>query len=95
MDNKQPSFGEEKMSRKEYREQLKQQHDRHLDDELISRNDGNGEPEPSAGRQQFADEQKAKSAEEKTALLKRKLNIAIVALLVAIIIVYLILFYVG
>lgn len=93
MDNKQEPVNEEKMSRKQYREQLKQQ-DRHLDDDLISRDDEN-EGEIAEGRQQFADEQKARSAEEKTAILKRKLNIAIIALIAAIIIVYLILFYVG
>ncbi|WP_283587917.1 hypothetical protein [Limosilactobacillus viscerum] len=93
MDNKQEPVNEEKMSRKQYREQLKQQ-DRYLDDDLISRDDQN-EGKIAEGRQQFADEQKARSAEEKTAVLKRKLNIAIIALIVAIIIVYLILFYVG
>ena len=93
MDNKQEPVNEEKMSRKQYREQLKQQ-DRYLDDDLISRDDQN-EGKIAEGRQQFADEQQARSAEEKTAVLKRKLNIAIIALIVAIIIVYLILFYVG
>lgn len=93
MDNKQEPVNEEKMSRKQYREQLKQQ-DRYLDDDLISRDDQN-EGKIAEGRQQFADEQKARSAEEKTAVLKRKLNIAIIALIAAIIIVYLILFYVG
>lgn len=93
MDNKQEPVNEEKMSRKQYREQLKQQ-DRYLDDDLISRDDQN-EGKIAEGRQQFADEQKARSAEEKTAVLKRKLNIAIITLIVAIIIVYLILFYVG
>ena len=46
-------------------------------------------------RQQFANEQKRQTTEQKTAVLKRKLNIAIVALIAAIIVVYLILFFVG
>lgn len=46
-------------------------------------------------RQDLADERTGLSREEKINRLKRRLNIAIVALIVAIIVVYLILFYVG
>lgn len=81
------------LSRREYREQLARRQ------RGTAAGDQPAEPPvqdlASMGRQQFADEQKEQTAEQKTAVLKRKLNIAIVALLAAIIVVYLILFFVG
>ncbi|MGM9892211.1 hypothetical protein [Limosilactobacillus sp.] len=92
MDNKQRPLNEEQLSRKEYREQLeRQRHHQGTDD---SRDDEASEL-ASIGRQQFADDRKEQDAEQKTAVLKRKLNIAIIGLIIAIVIVYLILFYVG
>ena len=89
MDNKQQPSNEEQLSRKAYREQLERQ--RHHQEDEAPRDD-----EPSeVSRQQFADDRKGQDAEQKTMVLKRKLNIAIIGLIIAIIIVYLILFYVG
>ncbi|WP_283621185.1 hypothetical protein [Limosilactobacillus avium] len=84
MDNQKPPFPEEQLSRKQYREQLAQK-----------RAAGQEEEGGEQTRQHYAQDQEGKSREEKTAVLKRKLNIAIVGLIVAIIIVYLVLFFVG
>lgn len=92
MDNKQQPSNEEQLSRKAYREQLeRQRHHQGVE------TPGDDEPHGSApvSRQQFADDRKGQDAEQKTMVLKRKLNIAIVGLIIAIIVVYLILFYVG
>lgn len=88
MDNKQQPSNEEQLSRKAYREQLEHQR------VVNSKGDKSSEP-ASIGRQRYADDRKEQDAEQKTMVLKRKLNIAIIGLIVAIIIVYLILFYVG
>lgn len=92
MDNKQQPSSEEKLSRQAYREQLERQ--RHHQGTADPRGDETSGP-ASVGRQQFADDRKEQDAEQKTMVLKRKLNIAIIGLIIAIIIVYLILFYVG
>jgi hypothetical protein len=84
MDNQKPSFPEEQLSRKQYREQLAQK-----------RAAGQEEEGEGQTRQQAMEDQEGQNREEKTAVLKRKLNIAIVGLIVAIIIVYLVLFFVG
>lgn len=84
MDNQKPATSSQP-SRQEYREQLSRQQSAHHHET----------GEEVTGRRQYADQEKMKTAAEKTAVLKRKLNIAIVGLVVAIVIVYLILFYVG
>lgn len=92
-DNKQ-FFDEQPLSRREYREQLARQQR-----QGTSVRPADTEPplqdSPEMGRRQFASEHQQLTAEQKTAVLRRKLNIAIVALLAAIIAVYLILFFVG
>lgn len=93
MDNKQQPSNEENLSRKEYREQLERQR-RHQSAADVRGTEESPEP-VATDRQQFVDERETQSAEQKTTVLKRKLNIAIIGLVVAIIIVYLILFYVG
>ena len=88
-DLKQPTT-DEHLSRQEYREQLARQK------QQVKIGNTDTVPDAvTAGRQQYADQEKSATAAEKTAVLKHKLNIAIIGLLVAIVIVYLILFYVG
>nr|WP_220477731.1 hypothetical protein [Limosilactobacillus albertensis] len=77
------------MSRSQYRQQQRQAEQKSSDEPLTGTADHIYSREAAAGQRH--DETVA----EKTARLKRRLNIAIVALIVAIIIVYLILFYVG
>nr|WP_153710645.1 hypothetical protein [Limosilactobacillus caviae] len=77
------------MSRSQYRQQQRQAEQQSSDEPLTGAADHIYSREAAAGQRH--DETVA----EKTARLKRRLNIAIVALIVAIIIVYLILFYVG
>lgn len=84
MDKQQPSAGEEQMSRQQYREQLQQQ--------LYKQQSPEQGP---VSRRQYESDQQASSDEAKVGILKRKLNIAIIALVLAIIVVYLILFFVG
>lgn len=87
------------LSRQQYRQQQEKQR-RHPepdpDDQL---NPDQGTPVAGGNgelhRRGIADERASQEQEEKVSRLKRRLNIAIVALVVAIIIVYLILFYVG
>lgn len=84
MDNQKPPFPKEQLSRKQYREQLAKK-----------RAAGQEEEGEGQTRQHYAQDQEGQNREEKTAVLKWKLNIAIVGLIVAIIIVYLVLFFVG
>lgn len=93
-EDKQQSFSERPLSRREYREQLARQQ-RQAGNDQPAADETPVEPASNIGRQKFADEQKQLTAEQKTAVLKRKLNIAIIILLAAIIAVYLILFFVG
>ncbi|MDO4903323.1 MAG: hypothetical protein Q3959_03565 [Limosilactobacillus sp.] len=93
MDNKNP-FDDEQMTRQQYREQLERQQGAGTDDGLIHR-EGRDEDTSYARRADVYEEDHYKTPEEKTAILKRKLNIAIACLIVAIICVYLILIYVG
>ncbi|MFR0610162.1 hypothetical protein ACLUWI_06785 [Limosilactobacillus mucosae] len=81
----------EKMTRQQYREWQKQQHQENTEPPL----DNISEPEPLQPRQTVKKAQAQLLAEEKTARLKRRLNWAILGLSLAIIIVYLILFFVG
>lgn len=87
------------LSRQQYRQQQEKQRRRPEPDP-----DGQLKPDqepPVAGgdgglhRRAFADERASQEQEEKVSRLKKRLNIAIVALVIAIVIVYLILFYVG
>lgn len=84
MDNQKSPFSEEKLSRKQYREQLAR-----------TRAAGQEQEGGEQTRQRTVEDQEEQSSEDKTAVLKRKLNIAIVGLIVAIIAVYLVLFFVG
>lgn len=95
-----------RLSRTQYRQQQREEQrrrgklkmdessfDMSNDEKEIS--DNTIQDEPFFSREETASERHEQSAVEKTAQLKKRLNIAIVALLVAIIIVYLILFFVG
>lgn len=90
MDSQQPDSREEPLSRTAYRKQQRQaQRTRTIQDE--------GELEQAAAmhREEMTNGQVKLTPEEKTVRLKKRLNIAIAALIVAIVIVYLILFFVG
>ena len=82
----------EKMTRQQYREWQKQQ--RILENPEPPLDDVS-EPTPLQPRQTVKKAQAQLLAEEKTARLKRRLNWAILGLCLAIIVVYLILFFVG
>lgn len=79
------------LSRQQYRQQQKAQ--RHQRPEQPVEN--TAAPEPAMRRRDFENERADSDQEEKVRRLKRRLNIAIVALVAAIIVVYLILLYVG
>lgn len=83
MDNKQQDEQQSRMSRSQYRQQ-----------QPINEATENTTDQPYS-REAVASQRHDETVAEKTARLKRRLNIAIIALIVAIIIVYLILFYVG
>lgn len=76
------------VSRQQYRQQQSAQRRQQSTDQ-----EGADYQQPR--RQDVADERDKQIQEEKTNRLKRRLNIAIIALVAAIIVVYLILFYVG
>lgn len=59
---------------------------------LLSRHDGETEP---LSRRDSLEQDKATLAEEKTQQLKKKLNKVIIGLVIAIVLVYLVLFFVG
>lgn len=81
------------LSRQQYRQQQEKQRRRPEPDQDDQLNPDQGDDE--LHRRTFADERASQDRDEKVSRLKRRLNIAIVALVIAIIIVYLILFYVG
>lgn len=83
----------EKMTRQQYREWQKQQ--QRIQENPEPQLDDVSEPEPLQPRQAVKKAQAQLLAEEKTARLKRRLNWAILGLSLAIIVVYLILFFVG
>ena len=83
----------EKMTRQKYREWQKQQHQ--IQENPEPPFDDVSEPTPLQPRQTEKKAQAQQLAEEKTARLKRRLNWAILGLSLAIIVVYLILFFVG
>lgn len=85
---------EEGLSRQQYREQLRRQRSAASATDADEPTEDYEHPE-TEGRQQYASEQKDRTAEEKTAILKKRLNLAIIGLAAAIIVVYLILFYVD
>lgn len=88
---------EEFQSRREYREQLeraKQEAGQHEDEAVSPQENITGDEETTSRHDSLAEDQ-AQEQEAKTQLLKRKLNIAIVVLLILISIVYIILFFVG
>lgn len=82
----------EKMTRQQYREWQKQQRIQENPEPPL---DDVSEPTPLQPRQTVKKAQAQLLAEEKTACLKRRLNWAILGLSLAIIVVYLILFFVG
>lgn len=89
MDNKQQGEQQSRISRSQYRQQQRENEQRPI-------NDATGNTTDSIySRQTVANQRHDETVAEKTARLKRRLNIVIVTLIVAIIIVYLILFYVG
>lgn len=91
MDNNHSSAPDQpRMSRSQYRQQQKA-----TDQQETSLEDAAPVFQEEMSRQATADERHEQTAAEKTATLKRRLNIAIIVLIIAIIIVYLILFYVG
>lgn len=83
----------EKMTRQQYREWQQQQQRRQEKTEPPL--DGVSEPESLQPRQTVKKAQAQLLAEEKTARLKHRLNWAILGLSLAIVVVYLILFFVG
>lgn len=82
----------EKMMRQQYREWQKQQRIQENPEPPL---DDVSEPTPLQPRQTVKKAQAQLLAEEKTACLKRRLNWAILGLSLAIVVVYLILFFVG
>ena len=89
MDNRQPQDGQQsRMSRSQY---LQQQ--READQQPVQ--EPRQESAQPYSREAAANQRHEESVVEKTNRLKRRLNITIIALVAAIIIVYLILFYVG
>lgn len=82
----------EKMMRQQYREWQKQQRIQENPEPPL---DDVSEPTPLQPRQTVKKAQAQLLAEEKTARLKRRLNWAILGLSLAIVVVYLILFFVG
>ena len=82
----------EKMTRQQYREWQKQQRIQENPEPPL---DDVSEPTPLQPRQPVKKAQAQLLAEEKTARLKRRLNWAILGLSLAIVVVYLILFFVG
>lgn len=82
----------EKMTRQQYREWQKQQRIQENPEPPL---DDVSEPTPLQSRQTVKKAQAQLLAEEKTARLKRRLNWAILGLSLAIVVVYLILFFVG
>lgn len=82
----------EKMTRQQYREWQKQQRIQENPEPPL---DDVSEPTPLQPRQTVKKAQAQLLAEEKTACLKRRLNWAILGLSLAIVVVYLILFFVG
>jgi uncharacterized membrane protein YvbJ len=89
-----PEQDQPRMSRQQYRQQQAASAGQRSDQEVPPAEINQAESDQYS-RQATASERHEQSAAEKTASLKKKLNIAIVALIIAIIIVYLILFYVG
>ncbi|MDE8677255.1 hypothetical protein PZE05_03520 [Limosilactobacillus mucosae] len=83
----------EKMTRQQYREWQKQQ--QQIQENPEPPLDDVSELTPLQPRQTVKKAQAQQLAEEKTARLKRRLNWAILGLSLAIIVVYLILFFVG
>ena len=83
----------EKMTRQQYREWQKQQ--QQIQENSEPPFDDVSEPTPLQPRQTVKKAQAQQLAEEKTARLKRRLNWAILGLSLAIVVVYLILFFVG
>lgn len=90
MDSQQPDSREEPLSRTAYRKQQRQ-----AKRAVTSQSPSDQEQASAVHREEMVNGQAKLSAPEKTARLKKRLNIAIAALIVAIIIVYLILFFVG
>lgn len=91
MDDKELKNNEEpRLSRSQYREQQ-----RRAQQETTIDSEQQAGDKQEYSREQTASYRHEQSVTEKTDRLKKKLNIAIVALVIAIIIVYLILFYVG
>jgi uncharacterized membrane protein YvbJ len=80
---------ESRMTRRQYRQQSND-----FGSSLGNEENGDQRQPFSGSRAAQRNEQEQLSSEEKTQRLKRKLNIAIVGLIIAIIIVYLILFFV-
>lgn len=89
---KNQQIGPEKMTRQQYREWQKQQRIQENPEPPL---DDVSEPTPLQPRQTVKKAQAQLLAEEKTARLKRRLNWAILGLSLAIVVVYLILFFVG
>lgn len=90
MDSQQSDSREEPLSRTAYRKQQRQaQRTTTIQDK------GEQEQAATMHREEMINGQVKLTPEEKTARLKKRLNIAIAALIVAIVIVYLILFFVG
>lgn len=79
------------VSRQQYREQQAKQRRR----PTAAQPNPDQDAASSLRHRGFADERASQDEEEQVSRLKRRLNIAIGALVIAIIIVYLILFYVG
>ncbi|NMV49633.1 hypothetical protein FOL80_06995 [Lactobacillus reuteri] len=89
MDNKQQDEQQSRMSRSQYCQQQRQ-----TEQQPINEATENTTDQPYS-REAVASQRHDETVAEKTARLKHRLNIAIIALIVAIIIVYLILFYLG
>ena len=89
MDNKRQDEQQARMSRSQYRQQQRQTEQQPINEATENTTD------QLYSRETVASQRHDETVAEKTVCLKRRLNIAIIALIVAIIIVYLILFYVG
>lgn len=88
------SLGEEYQSRKEYREQLAKAKQAQTNDVDNNPQEANEDTESMSRQAALANDYET-AQEEKTQLLKHKLNIAITVLLILIMIVYIVLFFVG
>lgn len=96
--DKQPDEQQPRMSRQQYREQQRQEQ-RQAVEEPAASVQNKEEPSPNfeqpQSREGTVDQRRQEALAEKTDRLKHRLNLAIIGLVIAIIIVYLILFYVG